>query len=65
MEKTVKMFIETTDGKKLEQDVPQGLVDIYIEKGWIVVEEKVEKPIEEPVAKAFFSTKKTNKFKSN
>lgn len=57
MEKTIKMFIETADGKRMEQDIPQGLVDIYIEKGWKeVVEEKPEKE-----EKTYFNTKRNSK----
>jgi hypothetical protein len=65
MEKTIKMFIETTDGKKLEQNVPEGLMEIYLEKGWKKVEKPIEKPAEKVEEKPFFSTKKTNKFKNN
>lgn len=64
MEKTIKMFIETDYGKKLEQDVPQGLVDIYTEKGWKVVETK-KATAEKPTEKTYFTTKKSNKFKNN
>jgi len=54
MNETVKMYIETTNGEKLEQEVPKGLVEIYYEKGWkIVVEEKPKK--------TYFNTKKFNK----
>lgn len=63
MEKTVKMFIETTDGKKLEQDVPEGLIAIYLEKGWKEVKEiTFEKPLKaEKTEKTYFNTKKNNK----
>lgn len=61
MEKTIKMYIKSNDGKKLEQEIPSGLVGIYLEKGWIEIEEpqKIEKE-----EKSFFGTKKTNKFKT-
>ena len=65
MNKTIKMFIETADGKKLEQEIPEGLVEIYFEKGWKRVTEEEKKSyetLEEPIEKSFFSTKK-NKFK--
>lgn len=64
MEKTIKMFIETENGKKLEQDVPQGLVDIYTEKGWKEVETKKVNS-EKPAEKTYFTTKKSNRFKGN
>ena len=69
MEKTVKMYIEIQDGSKMEQDVPQGLVDIYLEKGWKIVEEtkKGENPkidAEETFnGKPFFESKRSAKFK--
>lgn len=54
MKDTIKMFI-IVDGKKLEQDIPKGLVDIYLEKGWKVFEEK----------KSSFSNKKELEFDKN
>ena len=66
MEKTIKMFFETTDGVKLEQDVPNGLVEIYLEKGWKVIENpKSEEKVETTFEKQFFGTKKGNKRKKN
>lgn len=62
MEKMIKMFIETPDGKKLEQDVPQGLVEIYLEKGWKKVEKVIEEPLRfEKTEKTYFNTRKKNK----
>lgn len=59
MEKTVKMFIKTNKGEILEQNIPEGLVVIYLEKGWKKIEENSQKPTEKQ-----FSTAKKNKFKN-
>lgn len=53
MEKTLKMYIIATDGKRLEQDIPEGLVEIYREKGW----KEIPK---ENTNKSFFNNKKNN-----
>ena len=50
MSDKIKMYI-IVDGKKLEQEIPVGLVDIYREKGW-----KEVKVVEEK--KSIFSIKK-------
>jgi hypothetical protein len=59
MENTIRMFIETTNGEKLEQDVPQGLVEIYHEKGWKEVPKEVEEPTKKEVEEPFFTSKKS------
>lgn len=63
MEKAIKMFIETTNGTKLEQNVPEGLVAIYLEKGWKVVEETtIKEPTKtEKKEKSYFGSRKKNK----